>query len=272
MPPAAWLTIGVVALGAALAGFVEGAAELEFPLVAMSLWAWILPPQLAAPLAVFGALLGQVASLFPLRGGFDLKRVAPFVVGGALGVPLGVFLLHNADPLRFRLAVGALLTLYGLYRAGGPRIPRASRPAESAPTLLSASSAASLAGCAASPPRRPAIWTRLRGWKREPRRATIKAFAIVVAVVTLAAYARTGAVDPADLRLFALVAPVALVASFLGARLVGSGGGRTVGRIALVLTLASGVGNAARGGANAMGPLSAARRRREGRSWVRWRA
>ena len=61
-------------------------------------------------------------------------------------------------------------------------------------------------------------------------------------ILTLAAYARTGAVDPADLRLFALVAPAALVASFLGARLAGRGGGRSVGRIALLLTLASGLG------------------------------
>jgi uncharacterized membrane protein YfcA len=241
VPPAAWLTIGVVALGAALAGFVEGAAELEFPFAAMSLWAWILPPQLAAPLAVFGALLGQVASLFPLRGGFDLKRVAPFVIGGALGVPLGVFLLHNADPLRFRLAVGALLTLYGLYALAGSDSARVKAGGIGADAFVGVVGGVigGLCGLAAAP---PAIWTRLRGWKREPRRATIKTFAIVVAVVTLAAYARTGAVDPADLRLFALVAPAALVASFLGARLVGRGGGRIVGRIALALTLVSGVG------------------------------
>ncbi len=247
MPPAAWLTIGVVTLGAALAGFVEGAAELEFPLVAMSLWAWILPPQLAAPLAVFGTLLGQVASLFPLRGGFDLKRVAPFVVGGALGVPLGVFLLHNADPLRFRLAVGALLTLYGLIALAVRDSARVTAGGIGADAFVGVVGGVigGLCGLAAAP---PAIWTRLRGWKREPRRATIKAFAIVVAVVTLAAYARTGAVEPADLRLFALVAPVALVASFLGARLVGKGGGRAVGRIALMLTLASGLGMLAAAG------------------------
>ncbi len=247
MPPAAWLTIGVVALGAALAGFVEGAAELEFPFVAMSLWAWILPPQLAAPLAVFGTLLGQVASLFPLRGGFDLKRVAPFVVGGALGVPLGVFLLHNADPLRFRLAVGALLTLYGLIALAVHDSARVKASGIGADAFVGVVGGVigGLCGLAAAP---PAIWTRLRGWKSEPRRATIKAFAIVVAVVTLAAYARTGAVEPADLRLFALVAPVALVASFLGARLVGKGGGRAVGRIALMLTLASGLGMLAAAG------------------------
>jgi len=235
VPPAAWLTIGAVALGAALAGFVEGAAELEFPLVAMSLWAWILPPQLAAPLAVFGALVGQVASLFPLRGGFDLKRVAPFVVGGALGV----FLLHNSDPARFRLAVGALLTLFGLYALAGRDSARVKAGGIGADAFVGVVGGVlgGLSGLAAAP---AAMWTRLRGWKREPRRATVKTFAIVVAVLTLAAYARTGAVDPADLRLFALVAPVALVASFLGARLVGKRGAQAVGRTALLLTLVSG--------------------------------
>jgi len=241
VPPAAWFTIGVVTLGAALAGFAEGAAEFEFPLLAMSLWAWLLPPQLTAPLAVFGMLLGQIVSLFPLRGGFDLRRLAPFVVGGALGVPLGVFLLHNSDPPRFRLAVGALLTLYGFYALTVRDSARLKRGGVGADAFVGVVGGAlgGLCGLAAAP---AAIWTRLRGWKREPRRATMKTYAIVVAVLTLAAYARTGAVDPADLRLFALVAPVALVASFLGARLAGRNGGRRVGRIALALTLASGLG------------------------------
>ena len=241
MPPAAWLAFGVVALGAALAGFVEGAAELDFPFAAMSLWAWILPPQLAAPLAVFGMLLGQVAGLFPLRGGFDLRRTAPFVIGGALGVPLGVFLLHNADPSRFRLAIGAMLTLYGLAALTIRDSARIKAGGIGADAFVGVVGGAigGLCGFAAAP---PTIWTRLRGWKREPRRATVKAFAIVVAILTLAAYAHTGAVDPADLRLFALVAPAALVASFVGARQVGRNGGRTIGRIALLVTLASGLG------------------------------
>jgi len=134
--PAAWLTIAVVAVGAALAGFAEGGAEVDFPLLAMSLWAWTLPPPLAAPLAAFGALIGAVVGFFPLRGGFDLRRTAPFVVGGALGAPIGVFLLHNADPLRFRLAVGALLTIDALFALAFRRAPRA---AGSAPTPSSAS-------------------------------------------------------------------------------------------------------------------------------------
>ena len=237
---AVWLTIGVVALGAALAGFVEGAAEVEFPVVAMSVWAWTLPPQLAAPLAVFGALLGAVAGLFPLRGGFDLRRVAPLAIGGVLGVPLGVFLLHNADLLRFRAAVGALLALYAIFVLAFRDSTRVKAGGIGADAFVGVIGGAlgGLCALAAAP---LAIWTRLRGWKRDPRRAAIRAYVIVVAVATLAAYAHTGAVDPADLRLFSIVAPAALIASFLGARLAGKGGAQAIGRIALLLTLASGV-------------------------------
>jgi len=237
--PPAWATLGVVVLGAALAGFAEGGAEVDFPLLALSLWAWTLPPPLAAPLAVFGALIGAVVGLFPLRG-FDLRRFAPFAAGGALGVPLGVFLLHNSDPLRFRVGVGALLALYAVFALTVRDSTRVKGGGIGADAFVGVVGGAmgGLCGLAAAA---PAIWTRLSGWKREPRRTTSKAFTIVVAIVTLAAYARTGVVDPADLRLFALVAPVALVASFLGARRVGKGGAATVGRIALLFTLASGV-------------------------------
>jgi uncharacterized protein len=240
VPPAAWLTIGYVTLGAALGGFVEGAAELEFPLVALALWAWLLPPQLAAPLAVFGALLGAVVGLFPLRGGFDLKRMAPLVVAGALAVPLGVFLLHNADPSRFRLAIGALLTLNGISALAIRDAARVRAGGISADAIVGVVGGVlgGLCGLAAPP---PAIWTQMRGWKREPRRVTIKTFTIVVALLSLAADARTGVVQPDDLRLFAVVAPAALVASILGARLVDKSGSQTLGRIALLLTLASGV-------------------------------
>ena len=110
--PDSWSMLGIVVAGAALAGFVQGLSGFAFSMVAMSVWAWALAPQVAAPLAVFGALLGQLASLFSVRSGFELRKIAPLVVGGVLGVPIGVFILHNVDPLRFKLAIGVFLTIY----------------------------------------------------------------------------------------------------------------------------------------------------------------
>jgi uncharacterized protein len=235
--PAAWVTIGVVALGAALAGFVEGASAVEFPLLALSLWAWMLPPELAASLALFGALLGAVAGLFSPRG-FDLRRVAPFAIGGVLGAPLGIFLLHNAGPSRFRLAVGALLALYAIFVLAFRDSARARPGGAGADALVGVIGGAfgGFCGLASAP---PAIWTRLGGWKRDPRHATIRAFVVVVAVVTLVADARIGAIEPGDLRLFGIAAPVALVASFLGAKMIGKARAPALGRVALLLALAS---------------------------------
>ena len=63
----------VVAAGAICAGFVQGLSGFGFGLTAMSFWAWALDPMLAAVLAVFGSLTGQVIAAVTVRRGFDLR-------------------------------------------------------------------------------------------------------------------------------------------------------------------------------------------------------
>ena len=76
-----------VIVGAVLAGFVQGLSGFAFGLVAMSVWAWTLEPQLAAVLALFGALTGQVIAAVTVRRAFDKSLLWPFVLGGLVGVP-----------------------------------------------------------------------------------------------------------------------------------------------------------------------------------------
>lgn len=238
--PNSWLTIGAVALGAALAGFVQGLSGFAFSLVAMGLWAWALPPQIAAPLAVFGALLGQVASLASVRAGFDIRRMAPLIVGGALGVPVGVFLLHNADPLRFKLAIGTLLTLYslfGLLVTDPPRLKAGGGGLDAVAGLIGGV----LGGLGGMAGAVPAIWTQLRGWKRDLRRATMQVYNIAMHVLTLSAYASTGTLDATAFHLFALVAPAMLIPSYIGARFYHRFSEKAFERLVLGLLLASGV-------------------------------
>jgi hypothetical protein len=238
--PDPWLMVGATALGAMLAGFVQGVSGFAFSLVAMGLWAWALPPQIAAPLAVFGALLGQVASLASVRAGFDFRRIAPLVAGGALGVPIGVFLLHNADPTRFKLAIGALLTLYGLYGLIVHDPPRA-RGGGSRLDAFVGLVGGVLGGLAGMSGIVPAIWTQLRGWKRDLKRATMQVYNIAMHVLTLSAYASTGTLDATSFRLFALVAPAMLIPSYIGARLYRRASERAFERLVLALLLASGI-------------------------------
>ena len=73
-------------LGAVLAGFVQGLSGFAFGLTAMSIWAWTLEPQLAAQLAIFGALTGQLVAVFTIRRALQWRLLRPFLLGGLLGV------------------------------------------------------------------------------------------------------------------------------------------------------------------------------------------
>lgn len=101
-----------IVVGAATAGFVQGLTGFGFGLVAMSFWAWVLDPKLAAVLAVFGALTGQVLAAFTVGRGLDWKLVGPFVLGGLVGLPIGLWLLPQLDAVGFRAGIGALLALW----------------------------------------------------------------------------------------------------------------------------------------------------------------
>jgi len=72
----------VVALGAAVAGFVQGLSGFAFGLVAMSFWVWVLDPPVAAALTVFGGLLGQLIAAFSVRRGFSWRQLLPFLCLG----------------------------------------------------------------------------------------------------------------------------------------------------------------------------------------------
>jgi len=230
-----------IALGAAFAGFIQGLSGFAFSLVAMSVWAWALSPQIAAPLAVFGALVGQVASLASFRRGFDAGVILPLILGGVLGVPIGVFLLRNADPRMFKLVVGALLTLYSItsLAAGNlPRVRAGGRGADAAAGFVGGI-LGGLGGLAGTV---PATWGLLRGWKADVRRATMQAYNIPMHCLTLALYWRTGALATTPWMLFAAAGPIVVVSGFFGARLYARVSERAFTRIVLLLLLASGVG------------------------------
>jgi len=237
--PETWPTLLVVVAGAAAAGLVQGLSGFAFSMVAMGFWAWALAPEIAAPLAVFGSLLGQLASFASIREGFEFRRIAPFVVGGALGVPIGVLILHSVDPRGFRFAVGAAMTLYGVYglaTSAPARIEFGGRWLDACVGTVGGL----LGGLGGMSGAAPAIWTQLRGWPRDLRRATMQAYNTAMHVLTLTAYARTGTLDATTFKLFAVVAPAMLIPSYVGMRLYGTFSERTFARVIFALLLVSG--------------------------------
>jgi uncharacterized membrane protein YfcA len=230
----------IVALGAIVAGFVQGLSGFAFGLVAMSFWAWTLDPRLAATLSVFGALVGQLLAAFTVRRGFDLQRLLPFVLGGLAGIPLGVAVLPHLDMDWFKALLGGLLVIWCpamLMARSLPRITAGGRIADAAVGMAGGV----LGGIGGFTGTLPTLWCTLRGMDKDAQRAIIQNFNLSMLLVTMGIYLGTGVVTRQVLPLFAIVAPAMLLPTLFGARLYIGISEARFRQIVLGLLTASGV-------------------------------
>ncbi|MFE8646981.1 sulfite exporter TauE/SafE family protein [Sphingomonas sp. NCPPB 2930] len=208
----------VVAFGAVVAGFVQGLSGFAFGLVAMSFWAWVLDPKLAAVLAVFGALTGQLVAAFTVRRGFDVKTLLPFILGGLTGIPLGVALLPRLDMNWFKAILGTLLVLWCPAMLMSKRLPRISKGGNTADAIVGLMGGV-MGGLGGFTGTLPTLWCTLRGYERDVQRSIIQNFNLSMLLVTMATYLGTGIFTRDMLPMFAIVAPAMLIPTFLGTRL-----------------------------------------------------
>ena len=230
----------IVLAGAAAAGFAQGVSGFAFSLVALSIWAWAVEPQLAAPMSVFGALMGQLIALPWIWRGFDLKKLLPLVIGGLVGVPLGAFLLQWLDPTLFKFGLGVFLLLYCplmLLLPADYKWAHGGRLADGA----SGFAGGVLGGLAGISGPVPTLWTTLRGWDKGTQRGVLQAFNIAMHVATLTAYAASGAITKEALTMFAWITPALAIPAVLGVLLFHRLDVRAFRRLILCLLLVSGV-------------------------------
>ncbi len=219
---------------------MQGLTGFGFGLTAMSLWAWTLDPRLAAPLAVFGGLTGQLIGAFSVRRGFVAASVLPFIAGGLAGLPLGLYLLPRLDVAMFKGLLGLLLVVLCPLLFFAARLPRMTHGGRLADALAGAAGGAmgALGGFTGVV---PTLWCTLRGFEKDIQRAVIQNFNLAMLTVTFVSYVATGIVTAKMIPLFALVAPAMLIPSLLGARLyLGIGAGQ-FRKLVLGLLSASGV-------------------------------
>src|SRR2546423_8367957 len=101
---------------------VAGLSGFAFGLVAASIWLYILSPLQTATLIIAFGLIVQGYSVWKLRRALDFGRLWPFVLGAAIGVPVGVSVLTWANPAHVRIGVGVFLVLYSLYALFRPAL------------------------------------------------------------------------------------------------------------------------------------------------------
>ncbi len=232
-------TLTVVLLGAAVAGFVQGVSGFAFSLVSLSFWAWVLEPRLAAPMAVFGSLAGQLVTLPWVWRGFDLGRLLPMLVAGLAGVPVGVALLHWLDPPVFRFFLGCFLLVYCPLALLVPR-GYAFRGGGRAADAAAGFAGGMLGGIGGMSGPIPTLWTTVRGWDKDLQRGVLQAFNIAMHVATLSIYAATGPITSEALAMFGRIVPALALPAVAGVLLFRRLSPTVFRRVVLVLLGLSG--------------------------------
>lgn len=207
-------TLSIVWLGGFLGGVASGAAGFAYGVVATSIWLHAISPLHAVMLVVSGGLIIQSSLVYKMRRSLDWRRLAPFLIAGLVGVPVGVWLVVKTDQGAIRLGVAIFLVVYGLYAIFAPRLPHVSgggRAADAAVGFVGGvmGGLVGLSGLA------PAIWTQLRGWSKDVSRGIYQPF---ILVAHLAALLMIGfvALDRIGVVLFLLVAPAIALGGWVG--------------------------------------------------------
>ncbi len=230
----------IVALGAAVAGFVQGLSGFAFGMVAMSFWAWGVDPRMASAMSVFGALTGQLLAAFTVRRKFHLAAVLPFLLGGIVGIPIGVSLLPRLDVNLFKLCLGCILIVFCpimLFAARMPKIHHGGRVADAVVGGIGGI----MGGIGGFTGVVPTLWCTLRGFDKDKQRVVIQNFNLGALLVTMGVYVGTGIITRDMLPMFAIVAPAMLIPTLIGTRVYIGISDLTFRRIVLTLLTCSGV-------------------------------
>lgn len=231
-------TLALLWLGGFLGGFAAGAAGFAFGIVGSAIWLHIIEPVHATFLVAAGGLVIQAGTIWPLRHSLDRRRLGPLLLAGAIGVPIGVWLLVWSDPHSLKLTIGSFLAAYGLYALFAPRLPRidAGRPADVVIGLIGGI----LGGLGGYSGVLPAIWAQLRGWPKDTARSFYQPFIVMAHVLTIGLIGAV-ALDRKGLVLFVLALPALALGAWAGWNVYGRLDERRFRQMLAVLLIVSGI-------------------------------
>lgn len=220
-------------------GIVTGLAGFAMGLVVSGIWLHILTPAQTAALIVGYGLLVQTYSIWKLRHALNWRAVAPFIAGGAVGVPIGAVLLSYIDRDYLRTGVGALLVLYSGYFLLRPHVHtvRASVPADVGVGVLNGilGGMTGLAGPVIT------VWCQLRGWPKDAQRAIFQPVILAAFAMTAISLAIAGEVTADLVKLYLMGLPALGAGLWFGLKLYGHLDDAAFRKVILILLLLSGL-------------------------------
>jgi hypothetical protein len=226
--------------GAALVGaFASGLSGFAFGLIVLGVWLHVLPPVVTGPLVLICGGFTTAMSLAAVWPTVRVSRVLPMIFGGLVGIPVGIWLLTQLDPVVLRRSIGVFMTGYALFMLATPRLAlrRAGPAADAAIGFVGGAMSGSVGLSGAV----PTAWSMLRGWRPDEARAVYQPFNLPILLASLAGHFAAGVLDFRHLYYAAICLPMLPLGVWLGLRVYRRINAATFRRIVLLLLLASGL-------------------------------
>jgi hypothetical protein len=235
-----WNVLAFLLAGALAGGFVNGLTGFGTGLTALPLWLQALEPVLAAQLVSAASIVGHVTAIPSLWAHVDWRRMAPLLIGGLMGVPVGTWLLPLVPVAAFKLAIGTVLIVYCTFMliAAGRVKLKAGGPAAEGVLGVAAGILGGMAGLSGA---LVTVWASLKGWPKEQRRMIFQTFNMTILAAMLVATVVQGLAGTRFLLALLLATPATLIGGRFGAWLYHRLDDRRFDRVVLVILLVSGL-------------------------------
>jgi uncharacterized membrane protein YfcA len=231
--------LGLYLLATFLGGLTNGLAGFALGLVVSGIWLHIITPIQTAILITSYGVFTQGYGIWKLRHALSWRKIAPFIIGGTVGVPVGAMLLSSINPDYMRIGIGMLLVLYSVYSLARPvfKPVQSSVPADVGIGFLNGllGGLTGLAGIIVT------VWCQLQGWPKDVQRAVFQPVLFVALAMSAVSLAVAGAATAETIKLFLFGLPFLLAGTWSGLKLYGKLDDAAFRKIILLLLLLSGL-------------------------------
>ncbi len=233
-------SLGLFLFAAFLGGFASGLAGFAMGFIVTGIWLHIITPIQTTVLVAGYGLLTQGYGVWKLRDTLAWNNLAPFIIGGIFGIPIGTALLTYSDPAYLRAGAGLLLVIYGVYGLARPTF----KPVHSNNAIDTAIGFVNgiLAGLTGLPGFIITIWCQVRGWKKDFQRAVFQPVLLAAILVNVISLAAARAITADVLRLYLIGLPAMVAGLWAGFKLYGKLDHAVFRKLILVLLLIAGLG------------------------------
>lgn len=220
-------TLFAVFLIFALAGFVSGLSGFGFSAVGIAVL-WFMNPTRAIPLLMALSIANQLLSMSQLKG--DMLPAnkwwshgpATYILGGACGVPFGVWIMANLPASELTFATGIVILTYCIWMVVKPRAIFINETGVFEHLTVGFIGGV-IGGFTAFPGAAIVVWAGMKNLSKEEQRAVVQPYILAMQVISLVSmiFLRSGDLtsnpfDETFWLFFLLLVPVVLPMTKLG--------------------------------------------------------